>query len=225
LFDPTTCTETAQVHFNLKILNLLLSISDASSDTPDVFRARGYQVEVVEPVIELSDGHICNPECLLVSRQLKGTIAVESKSGTGSSEDQLDRYEKLDKRDLLKAGLWEIKDALATVDKLFICPAEDAERQIDQLNKVNSSFSVLAYESVDGLLQLMRGNLSDSGLNSALRAGISVPWPPSPHDYIPFDANSSDIEIAVAIAPSMTAHALRRRKSFTSYDVCRDAIR
>jgi hypothetical protein len=215
------------VHFNLKVLNLLHSLCDHASDTLGTFRAHGYAVEIVEPIIELKGGGTCNPECILASARAQNSWIVESKSGTGSSEDQIRRYEAMQSGDLLAfaAKLWIAKEAFASVDRVYICLPLDAPRQIEQLEILGSSFCVVTYDPQGGRLKLVRGTLTNAALQSALIEGLVVPWPPSPHDYIPFDGNSSDMEIAAAIAPAITAHVLRRRPTFSTYDICRDAIR
>jgi len=96
---------------------------------------------------------------------------------------------------------------------------------MEQLEARKSNLGIISYLPEAGTLKLERGDLPHEGLNRALKAGLTIPWPPAPHDYIPFDCDSDDVEIALAVTTSIASQALRRRKSFTPPDICRDAIR
>lgn len=213
------------MHFNLKILNLLHSLCDATSNTPDLFRRSGYEVHVVEPQFKLANGRDCNPECILASSKAGHCVVVESKSGGSSSADQLQRYDTLTTSDLAGAGLDLPKTALKTADVVMFVPVDQSAAHIAHLDRLGSSLAVVAYDPDGGSLALFRGTLQCHQLQSSLASGLKVQWPPTPYDYIPFDAVSTDPEIASAIVNSIIAQALNRRRSFELPDICRDAIR
>lgn len=213
------------MHFNLKVLNLLHSLCDHSSNTPDIFRASGYEVAVVEPVIELPGGRVCKPECILAAAASGDCICFESKSGTGNSVDQIERYGALTLNRIRGAALTTDPSKLRTLNKVLVCQTEAAQRQVEQLDAAGSDLCVITYDAASGPLKIVRGSLSSTVLNTALHNGLIVPWPPEPSDFISFDCDSTDVEIAVELAPQLRSQALRRRKSFTCFDICKEAIR
>jgi hypothetical protein len=150
-------------------------------------------------------------------------ILIESKGGTGNSGDQIARYDAVSVNQILGAGLDFRKPQVKSVDVILTCEPRHVERQIATLDALKSRMVVVSYDADEGTMQLRRGRLTNDVLNRGLTTGISVPWPPTPSDYIPFDCNSSDIEIAEVILPTVIAFATKRRKTFDSNDVCRNA--
>ena len=190
-----------------------------------LFRDAGYAVHVVEPHFKLANDRECNPECILTSSKWSHSIAIESKSGAGSSDDQLQRYQTLTTGDLAGAGLDIPKAALKAIDVLMIVPHDQYNGHLTHQDSIQSKLPIIAYDPDGGVFQLRRGKLQSEILNAGLELGLTVIWPPAPHDYIPFDADSTDLEIASAIVNSIVAQALGRRRSFQLIEICRDAIR
>lgn len=180
---------------------------------------------MVEPTITLSGKRECTPECLLVSSKVASTIAVESKSGGCNSEDQIQRYDSLRASDLAAAALDIPKPALANVAVVLIAPMNEIQRHVDQLSRLKSQIAAIGYDSIGGRFQLKRGTTGVSRLDEQLRGGICIAWPPTPCDYIPFDGQSTDIEVASAVVNGLMAQALARRKRVELAEICRESVR
>ena len=127
--------------------------------------------------------------------------------------------------DLLGASLDIPKAAIKAVEPVIVVPGQHADGHVKHLDDLASDVPIISYDPDGGCFRLRRGKLRCAEVHSGLTTGLNIKWPPIPHDYIPFDTNSTDIEIANAIVNSIVAQALARRKKAASIDICRDAIR
>ncbi len=124
-----------------KLINFIIGLCKKNTKWVCPFGELGYKVQLIEQSISIDGGQKVKPDVIPVSNKQLNALVFECKGGTTLKEDQIIRYRKLTKKDLLRWIDVFTEDSL-THD---ICLA-GYENSYDKLKKSNTAnFPMLSF--------------------------------------------------------------------------------
>lgn len=209
------------MHFSLKMLNLWIGLCRGTHGLPTALRALGYDVRSIEREFANQDGDRVRPEAIVASPDARHTILLEFKSGPNTEANQLKRYSRVTRRDLLER-CYVTPPATESHDVILIGQAEHSQRlQIGLRDDL--AFPLLVWGS--NRLVLAANSLSTKSLTDVFGPGLEINADFIPSGFVPIDGESDLWEVAEVIIPAIfpyfEAHARRVEVRQIAADVCR----
>ncbi len=180
------------------MLNLWIGLCMGDPALPDDIKTLGYEIQWIESEFSNQDYKTVRPELIIASRQLSHTLILEFKSGANLKPDQLHRYSRIVKKDLVEKALIDI-DMADLFDVVIIGQGENAERLKIGLDEKSYSFPLLITEA--NLLKLIYNKFTNSSLNQLFLNEFKINFDLVPSQYIPLDQDSELDEVAELIIP------------------------
>jgi hypothetical protein len=189
-----------------KLMNYVIGMCKKNKEWVSQLSDLGYELQIVEQTIHLSDGNYVKPDIVSSSNKLLHSLVFDVKGGKSLDGDQLIRYSKLLPEDLRWVTWNEVYDKLNLKLDVCICDLDENHKFI-QMTKHN--FPVLTFSSS----QLSKeGQFRNNTLNEAFKQPIPLGGMMPPLSYYPFSEEDDAAYIATHVLRTLLSIALRKSK-------------
>jgi hypothetical protein len=199
-------------NFNLSMLNLWLGLCRGEAGLPQAIRNLGYRHKQVELTFQNSSGKSVKPELIIATSHLSHTILFEWKTGPNTDSDQLERYARVQKDDLIHQANLQPAEC-SSHDTCIVGLDENADRLAIGIKKGGYLFPLIVVES-DGLL-LKMNRFAVQSLTDVFSPKLDIDFNIIPMSIIPFDHNSQSWEIAQTVIPQIVHYMASADSMFT----------
>lgn len=191
-----------------------------SHGLPKDLKSLGYGDKWIEYKFHNQDLDIVHPELIISSEKNKHTILLEFKSGLNTDDDQLKRYSRVTRSDIItKAFL----PPLATnyYDIAIVGKYEYRDRLKIGVEKGGYPFPLIL-KMVNGL-KLYYNQFQVTEINNIFQPLLKVNWKYIPRSFIPLNSESELWEIAELLLPIILKYLKDKRTTISIEDICKDS--
>jgi hypothetical protein len=186
---------------HLDLVNVVLALRFEQPGFPLCLAA--YTLRSVGVNMKLPDGTLVSPDLIVCRRDLELALLVEVKGGANLDDNQLGRMLAVTPEHLRDCAYLPEAECQA-ISVVYVCadehrPALGARLPLDRVSLLSFDGSAFALEGVP---------LGDPGLAQCLTGATVPPNTPAPR-IVPYDAESPDHEVALAIVPHLVSRLAR----------------
>ncbi|MGB8991706.1 MAG: hypothetical protein WCD80_06590 [Desulfobaccales bacterium] len=207
------------MNFNLLMLNLFIGMCRGSYGLPKDLKNLGYVDKWIEYKFNNQDLDIVHPDLIISSEKNKHTILIEFKSGSNTDDDQLKRYFRLTRSDIItKAFLSPLSVNLH--DIAIVGKNEHRERLKIGIEKRGYTFPLIL-ETGKGL-KLFYNQFQVSETTNIFKPLLKVNWKYIPRSFVPVNSESDLWEIAELLLPKILKYLKEKRTTIDIEEICQD---
>jgi hypothetical protein len=199
-------------NFNLSMLNLWLGLCRGEAGLPMTIRDLGYRHKSIELTFQNSAGRPVQPELIIATSHAGHAVMLEWKAGANTDTDQLERYSKVSKDDLVRQAHLQPAEC-ASHDTCIVGLDEHADRLAIGIREGSYPFPLVAVES-DGL-SLKLNEFAVKALTQVFTPKLAIDWSTIPTSIIPFDQNSLPWEVAQTVVTQIVDYMAHAESMFT----------
>ncbi|VVB54965.1 Uncharacterised protein [uncultured archaeon] len=176
-----------------KLLNCIIALTTKTPDFPSPLYDNGYQIEVIEPRILLSDGSQSNPDIQLKKND-DYLLFFECKDGF-CEKDQLDRYKRMTCDDIKRTKTSSLSSSKLYYDLSYFCTKESEDKLIPSIDKDGNIFPIIVLDS-DKIFHHVQSKGFNNKQTEAILKEIKFDKP-VPESFIPFTVDDSNETITI----------------------------
>ncbi len=207
------------MNFNLTMLNLWIGMCRGVPGLPRELKNLGYSDKWIEYKFSNQDLETVHPELIISSDKLGHTLLLEFKSGQNTDNDQLRRYARITKNDLIR-NAYLPATASEKHDIGILGKDEYKDRLCIGIKEGGYSFPLLL-TSQEGIT-LAYNNFHISELYRVFSPLLKINWSRLSSRFVPLNSESELWELAEVVMPKVLHYMTERRPRVRIEDICQD---
>ena len=207
------------MNFNLLMLNLWIGMCRGSYGLPKDLKNLGYVDKWIEYKFHYQDLDIVHPELIISSEKSQHTLLLEFKSGPNTEDDQLKRYSKVTRSDIITNAFLP-PSTVKFHDIVLVGKNEHRERLKIGIQKGGYPFPLIL-KAVNGL-KLFYNQFQVTEINNIFQPLLKVNWKYIPQSFVPLNSESEPWEIAELLLPKILKYLKDKKATIAIEEICQD---
>lgn len=207
------------MHFNLLMLNLFIGMCKGTYGLPKNLKKLGYSEKWIEHKFANQDLREVHPELIISSDITNHTILLESKSGKNTSDEQLLKYSRITKTNLI-SGAFISRKAANLHDIAIVGKIENGNRLKIGIEQGGYPFPLIL-KSAKGL-SLSYNQFKVNELNNFFTPFLKINWKYVPYSFVPLNNESKPWEIADILFPILLKYMNDAKTDIPVEEICHD---
>lgn len=209
---------------HLDLVNLTIAFCNRVQGVEPVLAKLGYSVRSVEFSFQNTAGQSVKPDVILSCYSLNDALLFDCKSGKDPKIEQLKRYQGVIRDDLIeRAFVQSSSRGDLSFDTTVFCVDEYFGPIKDAMESEGFVFPILALCSDS--VKLKANHFGRQEVDIAFSNGVTVDRNAIPGEFVPFDDESEDWEIAERVIPKIIEYMHQNRAHFSISALASDVIR